>query len=224
MLQPQAIVSAASGATVPVLIPSTGTTNPTVPIRTNAILPYSNSTGFPYLTDWALATSFQLSDAANYLSFSTLYDAYKINRITVTVQYLSNVSTVNGVSAMPTFYMYWDQDDFAIPGGLVSILGKQGVKKWQPTSNKLTKNFSFVPVVQQAIAGSIVTGTPLTPVGAAVPTKAMWINCTQPDIPHMAFKLYCQDWTDTATGANPANAVRVSYKYNVSFRSPLKTS
>ena len=214
-LQPQSIISDISGGVGTVIV---NPANPIKPIRPSSLTVVGTSLGSALsAVDWSCSAAFQLSDIFNFSEFTELYDAYKINSVTVELQYLSNSAAVNGQGILPTFYMYWDQDDSVPPPTLMNILGKQGVKKWQPTSSRLTKKFKFVPICANAVQDATAI------FAAAVPTKSQWLDCRSPNVPHYAFKLFSQDWI-APSGGFIYNAVRVHYTYNVSFRSPLLCS
>ena len=214
-LQPQSIVSDLSGQAGVVIV---NPANSLKPIQPSDLTMVGSSLGsLVSALDWSVGAVFRLSDIANYSDFTEMYDAYKINSITVELQYLSNSAAVNGNGILPTFYMYWDQDDAIQPPSLKNILGKQGVKKWQPTSSRLTKKFKFVPITANVAQDA----ASLQPV--IVPNRSQWIDCLSANVPHYAIKLFTQDWLTPA--ATPiVNVVRVHYTYNVSFRSPLLCS
>lgn len=175
------------------------------------------------ITDWAAACSFRLSDIVNAGAFQSMYDAYKINSVTVTLEYLNNMAAVNGSGILPSFYMYWDQDDAALPTSAGQISAKQGHRKWQPTADHTKKSFTFRPQCRNTVEsdGGEAATSPST--NAVVPMGPQWLNCQFPRIPHYGFKLYCQDWL--AVGQTTSyNILRVHYRYNVSFRSPLITA
>ena len=169
--------------------------------------------------DFVAAATFALSDIASYADFVTMYDAYKINKVTVELEYLSNVSFTGnalggGSQYLPTFWMYWDQDDGVVPTTLRSILGKQGVRRWQPNASRTSTKFSFRPLnnaATQAQQGAS------TIAAAIVPNKSNWLNAIAHDVPHNAFKVACTEWPAGALGAG----LRLNYTYHVSFRAPL---
>lgn len=216
--QPQAVISNIIAAGQVSIAPSStqapfNTTN--FAIRSNTLA----GAGLVNITDWAMACTFQLTDLQNYAAFAGMYDAYKINYVTVTLQYLSNAVTNTGPGLIPTFYLYADQDDIVVPVSASQISGKQGIKKWQPTANNLTKSFRIRPTTLSTVEGAIASST----VNASVPNKQLWLDCVDSSVPHFGCKLYCQDWL-AAGSATSLNVVRIHYTYNVSFRSPLVTS
>ena len=214
-LQPQSMISDLSGQQGVVIVNPANSLKPIQP--TDLTLVGSSLGSIVNALDWSASALFRLSDIANYSDFTEMYDAYKINSVTVELQYLSNSAAVNGSGILPTFYMYWDQDDAIPPPTLKNILGKSGVKKWQPSSNRLTKKFKFVPICANVAQDA----ASLQPV--IVPNKSQWIDCQSPNVPHYAFKMFTQDWL-TPGASNIVNVVRVHYTYNVSFRSPLLCS
>jgi hypothetical protein len=197
------------------------TNSPQVPIvpGLSGFTALSSSTGVAGIADWSCACTHQLSDIAFVSNYTQLYDAYKINSVTATLEYLSNAAAVNGAGIIPTFYMYWDQDDAVPPPTVANILGKAGSRRWQPTTNKMTKSFTYVPVTGNFVIATGGTGS----LPAVVPNKSQWIDCTNNNIPHYALKIYCQDFLAPGI-ASALNMVRIHFTYNVSFRSPLRLS
>jgi len=192
------------------------------PPTTGGIVNYTTaSSGFINCVDWGVAFAGQLSDCASANAFIGLYDAYRIDRITVTVQYLSTAlapGTTNGSMVMPTFVMYHDQDDAVNPPDVYSLSRRQGSKRFQPTATKLATSFSFVP--------RLAVGVGINPAGlsgnGAIVAKPTWIDCATPNVSHYGFKMTCQDFGVPQAGG--FNAVRLQYTYHVSFRSPLNTN
>jgi len=166
-----------------------------------------NAVGY---ADLGLACSHKLSDIQNYASFAGLYDAYKINSVSVNVEYLNNVA-LQSACVNPTVWMYWDQDDATIPGNVAAILGKTGAKRWNVNDKmKASRSFRYIPLTRNNASSTDVI----------VPNRSQWINCTAPNVPHYAFKMFVQDFN--APGAEDIlNCFRFNWTYNVSFRSPL---
>jgi len=184
------------------------TTSAVVPITSVSV--FAGTFGVLGYSDFGLACTNQITDISNFASFTGLYDAYKINSVTVNVEYLSNVNATSG-AVNPTVWMYWDQDDAVIPTSVANILGKTGAKRWN-VNNKMKSSFTFryIPVLRNNAQLQ----------SAVVPTKSQWVNCTSTLLPHYALKMWVQDFYSPGTGQD-LNAFRINFKYNVSFRSPL---
>lgn len=173
----------------------------------------SPSSGFSGYQDLGLATSFNLQDINQYQKYTTMYDAYKINKITINVECLSNFAS-QGI-LLPTIWMYYDQDDSAVPVLIQTLTGKQGVKK-HAFGTKRSVSFSFTPTLQNTAFGN--GGS--QPV--VVASKPQWINCNYPLVPHQALKIWIADTPKSLTADIPTVfAYRINMTYDVSFRSPL---
>jgi len=213
---PSQIVQSSSTTAGAVYLSGVATTGQ-VPILAGAIASAAAQIGNTNFCDWTCTAAHALTDIKNVSLYTSMYDAYKINSVTVEFEYLSNVANVSGTAIMPTFYMYWDQDDTAAVGNLNTLLAKTGVRKFHPTASKSKYSFTYKPLILPA--------TFIAPTGgaiqyAAIPAKSNWLNCVADSIPHVGLKVYVVDWA--ANGAAAAvNAVRINFKYNVSFRSPL---
>jgi len=195
-----------------------GTAGPFPILQAGITNPISSSAGILNTIDWGAACTFCLQDCASYASYAGIFDAYKINKVTVELEYLNNVSGVAATGTLPTFYTYWDPDDATPPPSERNMLGKTGSMRWQPTASKLRKRFSFKPVLANTVAGSVGGG----PVSGVVPFKSsQWIDCTQVALPHYAFKMFVTDFYCPTT---VPNLVRIHYTYNISFRAPQAAS
>jgi len=195
------------------------------PINNSQITQATAQTGFPNAVDFGVGTSFQLTDVASFAAFTSAYDAYRINSVTLDIEYLNNAADSYGGTQMPTMYSYIDQDDDTRPLAIAALTQKQGRKIFQFGNKLKTRTrLRFTPVLANAVyAGpGAATGTAY----AVIPSskKPQWINCTDPSIPHYALKLWMTDLNDGILGGVFTQAFRLNWKYNVSFRSPLNCS
>jgi len=198
------------------LKPGTG-----APPTGGSIVTYATSTSnFPNCVDWGCAYAPTFGDVANAGNFAAMYDAYKIDRVTVELQYLTTTAITGSAgvaSVMPTFWMYFDQDDATVPVDVQNVSRKTGCVKWQPTSSRLTKKFSFKPRVAIA-ALTALSGN----IASVIGKPGQWLDCQQFTTNHYGFKMTCQDFGTPTTGSY--NAVRIQYTYHITFRSPLLTN
>lgn len=189
------------------------------PLLSTGYITIASSNGIGNNYDLLGATDFSLTNLSYAGLYTGLFDAYKIKKITVNVEYLNNVSTVTSGSLMPTMYMYWDQDDATIPANLQLLVRKGGVRKMVfGHKSKTSYSFSFKPTVQTAMigdaAGTVTSGTV---------AKAGWIDCTKPGIPHFALKYGITDIYLPGTNA-VTQAFRWNFTYDIAFRAPIAAS
>lgn len=219
-LTPQVLTQALAGGGSMVLSVSSGQAPifgaPSTGIMSQTTLTPSTN-GLANFYDLAGAIPFKLSDVANYLPFTSMYDAYKLNKVSLKIEYLSNTAAVNGVGLMPTLYTYADLDDAVIPNPFL-ITGRQGVKIQQfGNRSKTALGTALRPAVQQALS-TITTGA--VPAGIG---KPQWINCAQFDVWHYALKFAITDIFLPVTAGQISQAFRFQWTYDVSFRTPLIT-
>lgn len=178
----------------------------------------SSSNGIVDYYDIVGAVPFKLSDCTFFSSYNTLFDAYKMGKVSLHLEYLNNVSPANAGGLMPTAYMYWDQDDASLPASILSVTSKQGVKIRQFGNKSLTTlKTSFVPTTQ-SVLGSVGGGVATAGIGA----KPMWLNCTQPAIAHNALKFVITDVYIPTSGVT--QAFRFNWTYNIKFRGPIQNA
>lgn len=169
---------------------------------------------FSNVSDLAFACSHQLSDIANYGKFQVMYDAYRINSVTVVMEYMNVSSPGPGAPGVsPTIYYYQDFDDSVIPVNLQNIIGKQGVQSFTPSAFQTVKAFTYRPRTNFSVEDAGGSST------TAINRPGQWLDSFTTDVDHFAGKFYIADML--APGNSQAtNAWRFTWKYNVSFRGP----
>jgi hypothetical protein len=169
-----------------------------------------------------MGASHALRDCQQYLSYTSLFDAYKFDEISCTLTWLPNVAATSTTTMVaPTFWFYPDQDDATPPPTVGTIMGKQGLKCFQPGSSNRSVTYKFKPKMSY-IASTPPLGTGMGPV--CMP--ATWIDCVNPDLFHYGSKIFLQDMSgpDATLNPNMQNAVRIQWSYRISFRSPIKAN
>lgn len=190
-----------------------------------------SSTNFLNTFDFGIATAFRLSDLYHYMQYASVFDAYRINSVTCICEYLHNSFTAQdntgfATSTTPTLYYYPDFDDAVVPTNLDTVVSKQGVKMVQfGRKDQTIYKFKIKPRTNTLMAGSENTTAP-TANGTNINRPGQWLNCQTPDVPHFSMKWYMTDVLLPPSGAGAGNqqAWRWTFKYNISFRAPLKTS
>lgn len=174
----------------------------------------TSSTTYANYIDVGLATAFKISDLSQWNTWQGLYDAYRIDRVDCTIDFLSNTSSVGGQTLLPTMYIYNDQDDAVPPNQLSFVTSKQGVRKIQ-FANKMQTSIkhSCVPHSAQYLKGLAAPSNQYS-----VNKPHQWINCTSDDAAHYAMKFYI---TDMLANSSNALAFKFNFVYHISFRGPL---
>jgi len=215
-LKPQTLVGNIGGPGGLVLSTTTGQ----LPISSTGPPSWSVQTaesGLPGFYDIGIAVAFKLSDIKQYLGYSALFDAYRVDKVGCEIEFLSNFSAVNGNSLMPTMWMYWDQDDAIVPTSSVLLTGKQGAKCVQFGNHSTTK---FKTSHRPRVATGILDNTG-TVIGAGIGSAGkQWLDCVNTDVPHYALKLWISDVY--LPGTFPI-AFKFNWEYKMSFRAPILT-
>lgn len=189
------------------------------PLTAGNFAMYASTNGLPSYWDCAIGVPFKLSDLNSLAVYQSMFDQYKIRRVTCHIEYLNNVSAANATGLMPTLYTYHDLDDAVIPASLTQISGKQGVKIRQ-FGNKATTSykFSIKPVtttVVQVVNGGVTA--------SAINKKSQWLDCVDSSVQHNAMKMFITDIYLPGSAA-VTQAFRFNWTYDISFQNPLVTS
>ena len=181
----------------------------------------ASTNGLTNFYDCGLSCTFRFADLKQYLVYQSMYDTYRLDSVTLDVEYLNNVSAVNTNGLMPTIYAYWDQDDAAVPGNISAITGKQGCQIRQ-FGNKSKTVFRFhgkpntLTAVQTGYTGGVTAPTMIN-------QKNVWLNCADDSVPHYAFKMWITDLYLPGS-ATVNQAMRFNWTYNMSFKAPILTT
>jgi hypothetical protein len=208
-LSPNTLINTTAGGAMALASATIG------PMTTSSfnLVPSTNGLGNFY--DVVGAVHFKLQDLLNYTTYTSMFDQYKIKKVTMTVDYLNNSSIVSGAGLMPKVYTYWDQDDSTVPVSLIQLTGKQGVKSTQLTASRLSHRFSVRPTI---IMGAQVENGGTT--SALVENKSRWLDCADIAIQHNAIK-FCISDLYLPGGASVTQGIRFNFKYHMCFRAPL---
>jgi len=164
------------------------------------------------------AWSYQLIDVLSYTEFTSMFDMYKIEKVVVKIQLISNPDAVydvnqNNTSAgnnnnyFPKVWYIRDDDDAAAET-LLSIKERVGVKCKVMRPNQILNIVIRPKVAVQTYKTATATG---------YGPKRMFIDCANADVPHYGLHL-CTD----CLGLNPTDATgfrfRVDTKYYLAFK------
>lgn len=182
------------------------------PVKFNTI---ASTNGLPNFWDVSMATNFKLADITNVAAYTAMFDAYKIRKVSLSLEYLNNSSAVNSTGLMPSVYSYWDQDDATVPVSALVAQQKQGVRRFQFGNNSKTcYRTSGKPMIETAV-GVAGGGVAIAGIG-----KSQFLDCLTPTIAHNALKLFMTDLYLPGSAA-VTQAIRLNWTYVVTFRSPI---
>jgi len=217
---PQQILAASQSTTGLLQVVNSGTgTNPG-PLLQTGVFNKASITGFTGMYDSGLAVTFKLSDCENFSKYVALYDAYKINSVTLELEWLNNVAAVNGSGLCPTAYLVLDQDSSTTPGSINDVAGYQGVirKCFGSGSSDRRMKFTMRPYVSVGVENTIGGTT-----AHAIVQKSPWIDCISTDVPHYAMKAWLTDLYVPGNN-NSQNGFRLQWTYDITFRSPIQAT
>jgi len=175
---------------------------------------------FPNYVNMGLAYAFKVSDFTNFPQYASLYDQYKVNKITITMSFLCASATINSQGLTPWVDYSHDNDDAIIPTTDQQVSRLAGSKRRMISDNRSTVYFTYTPKLQ--------IGTESTnPVNIAYgpANQNQWIDCAETGVIYNAYKAYISNFFCPAN-VSPAvnNAIRIQVKANISFKSPLLLS
>lgn len=133
--------------------------------------------------DFSIANDFQLTYLPNVTEFTALFDAYRINLVTVRFDWSRNdASSAGGVVNAPIMYNVLDKDDNNSLAALSDAL-QYGNCQTHNFATSSTYIRSFVPCVAAATYRSAVS--------TAYSRKSrQWVDVAQVDVPHYGMKYW----------------------------------
>lgn len=173
--------------------------------------PFGSATGFANYYDFGVGMFFTLKDLANVLSYTSIYDQYRINWVDIKITYLSSNANITGVGVLPTIFSVTDNDNSTVPGNERTVRAKQGSKAFRVAENR---NVMTMRVRPKAVV--VVDSTTGVIPALQAPTNG-WLDCIENNVVHYGIKF----WIDNVylpIGTTTNTALQFEYTYNVSFR------
>ena len=214
--QDQYIVGQQSSIPGSIAIKGGNITNPPLVIaNTSAIV--ASKTGFTNYYDFGASIPFQLNNLENYLKFTTLYDNYRLERINIKVEYLSNSAQVQSTGMMPIVYAVVDRDDVGVPPNLPYIQGRQGFKTWD-FGNKGKQ--TYIISIKPKVAANVFSNNGGTLIGFQQSQGMPWQDCVYPANQYYGLKMW---FTNVALPGTTTvdTCFRFSYTYVLAFKGAL---
>lgn len=143
-----------------------------------------------------IAWRFSLNQVANFTEITSLFDNYRLKKVTLTFTYTANVAMVpsnGGGQSVPIMHHAYDPDDDSTPVNRTSVL-ENGYTK----TTRLERVFSIdiIPRAQSVINNG--TGG----VAGGLLARNTWLDCDSPDVKHYGEKCWLECFPYCAGGAN----------------------
>lgn len=177
--------------------------------------PDAAASGFPGYYSFGQTVPVALADLQRYSqNFTTQYDQYRINSVTLKITYLQNSANSNTEAINPTCYAYVDYDDSAIPANAQGVIGRQGVRRFNFNDrSKTSYSVTWKPRAMAMVQST--SGTPF-------PAKPLtgWLDCNQPTVNHNGLKLWWEN-VPLAGLDNTLTGIQYEFVYNISCKGPI---
>jgi len=167
--------------------------------------------GFADYYDFGMGIQFRLSDLANANDFTTMYDQYRLDSITLSVSFLQSQASSASSALLPTVYMIEDRDDATPPITVSEVAGRQGYKMCT-FGNRREFHFTIKPHTSGYAYDDGVAGN----TGHNITKRGTWNDSAFPTINHYAMKLFFTDVYGQSTGSN--TGFKFIVKGNYSFK------
>jgi hypothetical protein len=135
------------------------------------------------------AFSFALSDVADYTSYVSVWDVFRIREIVVTIVPLTLSSTPSAGPSYAFGYISPDFDDATTPANSAAMLSYATLAVLAPSDRY---SFKFQPSVDIATTTSAAAS-----VNGVFNKKSPWLDCSSPSVPHYGVKAAVTQSTST---------------------------
>lgn len=162
--------------------------------------PAAGSIGY----DFGASLTFKLDNVQNYFDFTSLYDAYKISGVKVTMIPLQDNAQGSTNSYLPVVYMATDYDDSVVPTE-GEMRQKNNVKMTRLTG--IRSIYIKNPKYESVVANNGGTGIATINNG--------WVNCADSTVLHNGLKLFFKNFDLRTTGTQN---VRFEIMYYLKFK------
>lgn len=149
---------------------------------------------------------FRLSDMPDNASYTSIYDAYRIDKITAYIHSVCQSSTPTVTPAFAPLCTAIDYDDATIPTSFTNLMESSTSKVHANNPSQVIVR-SFIP---EAVMASFQAGAAID--GRALKSRS-WIDMASTGVNHYGFKLIIRQATSTNSFA-----YYINFKYDVSFK------
>jgi len=156
------------------------------------------------VADQGYGIGFSLQDVSSYTEFTSLFNAFRINRVDVTFLYQQTINT--STFCFPTLFVSYDANDIAVPASEAVLLERANTKVMAFSTNRMMINFSLRPNMLAATSGLAI---------AAELPKTTWCDSADPSNTFYGLKVWAQNYN---TGISGNMQIRVLFKYHMSFK------
>jgi hypothetical protein len=143
----------------------------------------TNANDFGGGFQFGVSASFSLKDVIDFADFTDLFDRYKILKVVLKIMYQTNIGS-GSTSILPVMNYSFDCDDADIPTSQNDV-SRKGYAK----TKILNANRPFSWVCRPRISKQVYDGN--TPAYSS--ERPCWLDCTNTDVPHFAFKAWLRN-------------------------------
>jgi len=121
----------------------------------------------------------ELSDLPQYTNFTTLYDQYRIAKVTVRYRVLNNVNVItstNGLITLGMIHSVVDHNDAITPGSIQELMNDNS---YFTTKTNRDHVRSFRPMFLENVGGA-----------AQAKSNSGWLACSSPGVSHYGLKTF----------------------------------
>lgn len=187
-------------------------------------------TGFSGIYDFPMVCNFNMANLLNHEAYLALYDQYRFDWVELKLTTMSNIAAVNGLAVMPSLHWAIDYDDATMPANKDTVQGMATSKTFTfGNKSRMTYKIRFVPRVSQYVYTTVANSPPAY-TGNLIPKPYQWLDCQnyviagQPVdnslIQHFGLKLW---FSDVVLNNSNNTGFRAQWRYQVSYRNPIKT-
>lgn len=135
------------------------------------------------------AFSFALSDAADYLHYTSVWDQYRLKEVDVIMIPLTLQSAPATGPGYALCYVAPDYDDASTPANAVAMLSYANMAVLGPSEKYTFKISPCVDVATTTSAAAAINGS--------LSMRAPWLDCSSPSVPHYGMKIAVTQSTST---------------------------
>ncbi len=135
------------------------------------------------------AFSFALSDMADYTSYTSVWDQYRILELDLTLVPLTLQSAPSTGPAYAFCYVAPDYDDATTPANTAAMLSYSNLAVLGPSEKYSCKIAPCVDVATTTSAAASITGS--------MSVKSPWLDCSSPSVAHYGLKAAITQSTST---------------------------
>lgn len=156
--------------------------------------------------DFGMSIQQRLTFVQQHTEFTSLYDRYKILGVAYKIMFQNNSNESVVSTQAPVLSLTFDGDDTAVPTAPFQVQSFGTSKTYMLNGSKVYNYF-----IKPRLNASVESEVGITATANAISSRAKWLDCNSPAIPHFGIKAWIRDFNNSTSSCQKLTIQPIYY-------------